>query len=496
MPKVNIGISDIENNFSRPVINTIVKDIAVRLDLPEKNIFTRTDLKGDVGEVSFDSKAKLTVDVNEVPNEELTLAMDSKGLDSTPFVNDTALSILARPIYVDQKITFSFTYRAQSRADARRFINKLTMMLENSQTAFHHQIEYLYPIPVPVLTTLEHIHSLREDIAPYDQPLVEYLRELFCGRVTVITQQNLQNPTFVVKELQQNVYGHLELDVVPESSTIGEGSEREVTFSYTVRLQKPIEVFFQYPVSVHNQLLASKFIPAQDLNSQLPTVPCIANKALAGLVDMETEYQRVGGVKIPRFDDWYCKLPYPHTDLVYQFLIALDLNDQHEILDLRDIGENTFNETIIEYINALGTRVFNYGKAPFIISLYSDDDVMSVDKLTIDDGVIRYTGELSLRKVTHLRISLLNDLSIMGDSNLPLLTDYPAAALIILSALEPNVADYLTIPDDPTHSLDRNEVRKVIELIKTTNIHYKNRSELGRVITGYFKITAKRKAAI
>jgi hypothetical protein len=131
-----------------------------------------------------------------------------------------------------------------------------------------------------------------------------------------------------------------------------------------------------------------------------------------------------------------------------------------------------------------------------VVELFQNDDRVDPESITIDNDLnVRTTFDMSLRFTYRLRISVVNNLTILTSDAIERLRKNGALALAILTALEPRLEEWGFLPSMATDgSLPRDEFWRAIARIRTTNEHYRTKHEVIRMHVMSFAIDARRMA--
>lgn len=499
MPTVFLDSTDAGENMLRSMITDIAHDIMVVTKIPVKSLQYHGEIAQaltpgstiDAGPAvqAFGKNALVQLTVTEVLDENGVYTSSMTQEEHLDIFTDLTLGVRVKPTYTAYSAVLDFTYRCASKSEAIAWRNTARSLLERDFLVMSHYPEYQYVIHPVALDILAHVHSLRETVAPYGESLGTYFSKHMSARVNVMTDRAGGNATFMVQERQIDVQGMFEFTLPPIESRAGEGSTWDVSFSYKVNYQKPTGYRVSYPTTVHNQLIGKDYRPLINLNNSLPVDNTVLSQTFGAF---RAQPVTIGPARYPEYDDWVHRNPLRNVSWVLQLLTVVDDTDPTLLLDLNDLGPFTLKPELVDYINDINTDVFRYGLAPLHIQLYEETYPLDGDDLTVVDGKIHTTYTLNPRRVYHVMIGLIHDMSTLRSKAIESMITHPDATETMLTALEPRLSMEELLPTVVQGRLNRRELKVAFEYINTTSKYYKTNGYINRARLAYCTITTGR----
>ncbi len=511
MPNILVEIPEVENAIARPVVTEIVRQLAQITGIDAKNL--KILMPGDIEESyqkgstldkvnTLDNRTglpftnQLKVEVIEDTFRESMILSRAKGIDNIPFYLDNNLLAQARPVKNPVEVTLNIDYRAESKAQAIAWKNRLESKLMNYGDINLHTATYHYMVPPLIVSLIKHIHTLRENVAPYGETFQEYLAGYVNSQATVITSQDGKGTDLAIAETQIRVQGLYDFEVRPEKGQAQDGGSAWITsFSYKFTYDKPIQVNMTYPVMVHNQLIDPKFIPidnAPNLDNHRKSFSLSGNvfhffEATNEIHRFKNNIHKV--VTIPKFDEFRPDVQVHDTGTLFTALLNVDPDQPKLLLNLKDIGDYQIDPDVLEYLESEWKWLTVPYKIPYHISLYKSTKLMEEKSITSDiDLNITTVNDMNLRHVHQLRFSIVTDIDSINLESLQRLKQYPKALVKTLLAMNVNMAQLKLI----SQRVDFTEIMK--EHIKdggySWDYIHRNRIQYNTVNSSY--VLAKR----
>lgn len=446
MPSVMLEVPETYDSITRPITTEVVRDLIERLALPnntgilyqgnaEVSAQRGSILARKRDDVTFPFTGRVKVDLTENYLENNTLTTTTRSLDNPPVFHDSHLGVSIRPIYTRTESVVSFSYRAPDANTAMRWRDHLRRKSSEGMQALLHELNYHYSVPEPFLELLHEIYQKREAVMGFGDSYNDYLLNHFTKRLTTLANMDASRVLGAIAEKQIEVQGWLDFPDQPDQPDKSrEGETWDVSFTYTFHYDKVTAMVIHYPIVVHNQLIDERFI---DL-SKVPT-PYDASKRLTSrsggaldgfrLTQHDLTRKGVAAVTIPPYDDW-APVGVGHRTLdVITTLIGVDFDDPTLIVDLKDLGEASFEQDVIDFLKA-GHNLLNvYLGLPFLVTFFRGDSMVSPDDYYVDaDLVVRSYEPLNPRDVHHMRFSVLYDLRNLSIIGRQLILQHPSVA--------------------------------------------------------------------
>ena len=505
MPRVALEIPESYQSVVRPVTYSVLKSLFQQTGIDPNtpiafngqsetaiasgSLFDSTDRS-----VDFGGNDSLTVECNELFFEDTILGTAVMEREYPPVWQDTALGINILPVYADTDVTFTIQYRCQNQSDAIRWRDGIRRRISMDKAENLHNLNYHYPLSVEWLAILKHLHELRENVAGYKEDFGTYLKAKSSPKLTVYRTLAGGDSTFVIQEEQVGVLGHFDFTVEPDleqGNTIGTWI---ASFDYIVRYQKPISTVMNYPLMVHNQLISDRYRDTQvDYNSYLKSaLPSNYTYHANGVLgDFETPNTAISGVTVPDFDEWIPEQFIRATSSLFRIMLQWDTKNPTFVLNLGELGERNFTPEILNYIKSQRKAVTMPYKSAIVIQLYEGTRALNWDSIVVDEGLnVNTTFTPDLRKEYHLRVALVNDLSMVDLKSTDQLRQQGIACTQLLQALDINLKEkgLLPVPNNAGY-IFKGDYRKAVEAIRTTSHLYRGAIERRLLNVGAYTIT-------
>lgn len=460
MPRVTIPNSHIEETFLRPVVLKIINDIKDYTGIDDKfinnpenkvKVYYPSDSEkimqpGSALSEQFlnnrlPSDEKITVTVTEKLHKENVLCNQVNNRDGRPIFLDKKLSFGMYPIYKNTEIAINFSIRFPNRELSRKWLNFINNKIEQYKQAHIHDLDYGYNIPPVCLFVLREVHRLREETKPYEEDLSTYFSNNCSQNITKVVNQAGKNPIYAVAETQTRILGFFDFDTAPDKGNKENETEATtVEFTYTVRIDKPTDILLIYPISVHNQLLDDIY-QILDHPRSFNDNKLIYNQRSGIYKQFEAmnaqieQYNRTEFI-IPYFDDFLTIYTIPSTKAIFTCLVQLTQEEKDIVLNLEQIDEYEINPIIISFLKEEIRWLTVPFESVFNITLYESNEMKSPMAYSVDKDLNIYNEvTLDYRKVYHVRLSIVTDLSLLTPDALDRLRKHKDVLRIILDLI-------------------------------------------------------------
>lgn len=428
MPVEIIPISNLVYSTERPVAYGITKDLMRYMGVPG-NVRVRyygTDAKASqwnsrilpdgTGGVLWGSTENVQIEVDEDTYMDDFWAIGAKSQEHDPIFNDPSIKFIMRPVKDTQQVVIKFTYTTSDENKANRWRNAMRVKIASHGETLVHDLIYHYEVPKSLLGLVEHIHSLKENIAGTGISLLEYIKNHFTSKLTEITTQTGTSSTLVIPETQIGVVGVFEdfegTPAKPEKP--GDQDTHTVTVSYKLIYSKPKGVMCAYPLLVHQQLIDEKYRIADavyDLEGRLVSRSASGAGMYAfsqNIIDSNNGDRDI--LRIPEFDDALLKRTIPGLAMVFSGLVSLDIATPFKFFDLNDLGEYMFNKCVFDYMTLTQPLLTTLGGSMIFIGLYMNGELQPSTSIYVDkDMCVYFRNKPDFTAVYHITISVLVD---------------------------------------------------------------------------------------
>jgi len=467
VPSVILGLPETEYSVTRPAVLGVVRELFTMTGIPKD---TRIFYPGDINKASqpgktgmvgdqidnnddvalFNQHGKVFLEVTESPDEDSPQLSDAFRMEQPYIFLDDALGIFIRPVYRQMEVRVNFRYRAEDKTAAQRWRNEMLARLDARLEVRLHSLTYNYPIPLEFLFILKELHRLRENKFGYGEDYDTYFKKHSSERLTTIVDQAGKNDLLVMPETQGRVQGWFDFPEMPEEGNReGETTNWNVGFTYTFKYSKPISARMVYPIIIHQQLLSKRYRPDPDKEYPGASERVLNNRSLSqraiGAFESERDYWRIlqqQGYAIPYFDEFIPNSVPTDTMRLMTVLSIVDPLQPRTLFNFRtDDTKVKLSELIYNFMSVEApfmTRAYN---SMFTLDLYEGYERLSWRDVKIDaDLNVTSNFDLDPRKQYHVRLGLVEDLSLLSPDAVERARNNGPAAISIINVLNPNLA--------------------------------------------------------
>lgn len=453
-------IEDKNDSIVRPVAMQIARQIATMLKLPkyisilfpgmwEEGINTGSTInplpEDDPARFKYDRRFQ--IEVSEEPVEDRVLATAVHRRDNLPVFADDALGFYIYPITVGTNMTFTITFRAESRAEAIRFRDDILAHFAEGRTDYLHEIDYHWNIPLKQTELIKHIHDRREAVAGYGDTVDEYFVERVTKRITNVSTLIGTQVRAVVREKQISPTGFFDFVGRPgDMSKDREGKTVNVEFRYTFTYDQVVGTVAQYPLMVHGRLIDKEWYHEPRASGKLVLPdrrlkePSMSRRYFNVVSNEDPNWRLLNYemVRIPYFDDWSPAYVKPHTADFFQIAVGSDPTaTNYDLFNFSDITEFEFDPAVLEFIRKESPRVCNYKSSIIYFELFENNDPVEDGILKLRDDLTFYTTrKLDPRKLYHIQMRFVWHLNSLTGEAMDNLRLSGQAGLIILDWLQ------------------------------------------------------------
>jgi len=452
MPHLALEIPETYESITRPVTTGLVRDLIDRFSLPnDTNVHyqgaietlaqTGSTLAATNTRAIFPYTGKVQVELTESYIDTAVLNTAVYRYDNNYVFFDPALRVAMWPVYTKTEAVISFKYRATSRTTANQWRDALRRRMTQQQQALLHEIIYHYSTPPVFFEILKEIWRKREEIAGYGEDFQTWLRNKYDPRMTVISNLSGERGIVAIPEKQIQVPGWFSFNTEPDAIQKNqEGETWEVGFDYTIQYEKVTAMVIDYPISVHNQLLDTKYLCTESLYNPYnqPHKPSFSGSLNEFFSKINYDPEPVfAGVVLPSYDDWQPRACNYRTVPIISSLIGVDLADPQQIVNLLDLGDTSLTQSVANFIFRYRKEVLEYTKSVFHVTFYRDDLMLNFKSVTLDEDMnLRSNSVLNPRLVYHFRLSVVTDLNILSAEARDALRNDPLVCIQIFDLLD------------------------------------------------------------
>jgi hypothetical protein len=441
MPKLERPIPESDQLVVRPIALGVIQEILVdRLGLPSTiqiNFPGYTEAiaqpKGLISNPYEDNRLpstdKLTIEVTEQEVKDWLPAAQTNQPEHIPLFLNKDLELEMRPIYVSMEMRINIIYRAKGKTDARRFYDLMALKVPKREDMWLHTLNYSYPMPEVYLAILKEIYRLVELKEGYGDDFETFLTKWINPRYGNLTDQAGKNTLGVFSETQSRVMGYFDFPDVPDFGSKKDDTDTwEIEIPYVIRYEKPKDVYFSYPIVIHNSVLGSKYRgkggmerlqdTQQSMTKSIGTFANISAIRDAGRVDINFP-----GRYFPLYDEFMPRNVPENTARIFTTLVLVGKDDDPDPLLLMNINDLEgpqygfrLNDAIKSFMKKHCDKVTQSRQCAIQLSLYMGRNLMDGSWIEMDEELnIRSTRPLNKRKYYHLRLSIVKNVGLLSE---------------------------------------------------------------------------------
>jgi hypothetical protein len=363
--------------------------------------------------------------------------------------SDSALGISIKPVYFYTKLSISVKYRASDRNKAEMWRNEMAVRAAMLRDINLHELEFGFEIPEAFLFIIEELHRLRENVAGYGQDLNDYFTSNLSTNTSLTTNLNASTFAWCTKERQIGVQGWFEFDKVPDKAERENDHDAYTSsFSYVLHYQKPIASNMTYPLMVHQQVLDAKFRPEEKAYSlyDQPAYYSQSGRA-AAYFSSDARVRRIGskeGVSIPAYDEFKPRTVPSSSVKIFNVMVCVTSEDKRTLINLGELGDFVLDSDILEFIKT-SEHTFMTGDYQSILqlNLYSNSEQLDKGCITLsNDLTLSATRDLDLRKVYHVRMSVITNISYLPVQALKRIQQNPVVGMKLVNAINASITGF------------------------------------------------------
>lgn len=457
MPRITLPLTTSYENITRPVAMSIARDVMricnINQDTPLyipgefEQVNQPGTVMGQSDEMRWQSESRIYGTVTDIIKNDAVMQAVVRQNEQPPFLEDRQLGISVRPVYIPSDLTISFRHTFATRQEAIRWRDEMAVRRAENRTSMSHEIQYDIPISDGILSTLSHLHELRENIAGYGQDFTYWFRSMRRAMFVMIGTQDGREDTLtmMVRQKQVHITGYFDFSDIPQETKVDGNSTWEVQFSYRLQYDRCTHLYFAYPLVVHQQHIGEAFFDSAPRFG----VEEVNKNGSIGItaLDHMNEYVNsfpppMGGLRVPYYDEWIPpKSQQPtYTVPVVSWMIVLDPEDPQNILDLTDLPDMQWALQVDTLFRLFPGKLTVRGQSPVLFTLFCDDVAMDQSILKIDESLhVRTTRPLDMRRTYHLRMSFVTNYSLLTPDAVNDMKRNAMATLLIFQTVWPTL---------------------------------------------------------
>lgn len=425
MPMIKYANPGLQDSVTRPVAFDVIRQVMPWTGLPEgtpiqfpgtteKMYQTGSTISEETAFNKFDTNLNwfVTVEEDYEIDQALTMAVD---YDDVPqWFIDEKLGVYMRSAYSPMTATITVSHRSSDRTAAMRWRDEIRTRVATNRDLKLFMVSYSALIPTECMETAEHIHTLRENVAPYGEDFKTYWESHTKQKVIQLSDFAGKNTPWAFAETQTRVQGWFDFDIAPEKGQrADETASWTVSFSFTVKYDVPVSTVMHYPLMVHNQLVDKKYRPTAK-NYQPEDYKLAYSMSSRALAHFEaariTDRLSLPGIAIPEFDEFIpgAGSVKPDTTRLVTLLTNIDTEgDPRVLMNLREMGEYSIESSVLTYLEGEAYWLTRLGQSCIHVNVYRGKYLMLDTEYVVDSDLnIKLTADPDLRQVYHVRLSI------------------------------------------------------------------------------------------
>ena len=462
MSNISQTLNSIEQSVSRPIVIDIVNQIR---DITNISKDTKILFPGDnTGRQlnpgsSIDDRDRsaeyldnrfLQIEVSE------NFQLDSLGTQALtkeehiPIFCDNALGVYVKPAYTTVDVVISFKYRTFSKAEAKRWRDDIWMRTGQLRDINLHKIRYNYAFPSNFIEILQAIHTLRENVAGYNQTFDEYFKSNASNRFTNISNTNGSESNLVIAETQSRIVGMFDFAGAPEpEEKDASNTSWLISFNYKISYERPTMCNMVYPIMIHNQLLDAKYTvlnnsgydPRNDDNSRTVSLQALQMFELPTITDKSVNPNPI--ILIPNHDEFIPDYILGGTSSILFALCEVDA-DGVSLLNLNELGDIMIDKDILDFIiQSEYPYITKQYQSILYLAAYANKNINNSVNITCDSSLnVISSIPLNLRVNNRVRFAIVVDLTLLSEDAIRRLKLFPKAFVKIIAAINSALANF------------------------------------------------------
>jgi hypothetical protein len=463
MPKLERPVPETDQLIVRPIAIAIIQEILVdRMGMSSDVTInfpgyaeTVAQPKGLISSKNedprFPTSDKLFIDVSETYVEDWLPSSQTKTPDQIPLFLNKDLELEMRPIYASMEMRITVRYRAKGKTDARRFYDYMMLKVPNREDTWLHTVKYAFGVPEVYMAILKEIHRLTELTDGYNEDFETFFAKWVNPRYGELTDQAGKNTYGVFSETQTDIIGFFDMSTTPDFGGKKDDTDVwEIEFPYVIRYDKPKDVYFSYPIVIHNTVLSSKYRGKAGMERRqdhLRTSPKSINamKAAPAAFAAGRLYNDFPGRYFPLFDEFMPRMVPDNTVRIFTALVLIGdekSKDPNLLMNIADLEGPEHgmrvNDCIKAFLKSDRQHVTKARHSALHVGLYMGRLLMDGSFIEMDEDLnIRSTKPLNKRKYYHIRLSIVSDLTMLTEDAKTRLRGHPCVVNNLLEYVTP-----------------------------------------------------------
>jgi hypothetical protein len=458
MPKLMRALRDTDETVVRPVMLDIVRQVLDYTGLKEEEVqifYPGTENKtfqpgSSISKESIPNQLKAAfynqaaIEIDEQYDKDRVLSTAVFKPENLFIFRDDFLEVAVKPTYSTMDCSINIRFRAVDKVTAIRWRDELRQRVSMGRLTHLHTVTYNYFFPPEYIYILQEIHRLRENVAGFGTDWDTYFGQSVTPKATQVVNIAGNLPQWTIPESQMRIVGFFDFDGAPEQGSREEGGETwTVTVAYKFKYDKPVGAVMEYPLMFHNQLIGQEYRPEQgpyEVEAQQRAYSwSTKNFAMFETSRPINILMSREGVQFPTFDEFVPPAVWPNTTRVITILLQLDPSQPNALINLAEqIGPYQLDADVLGYMKGEAQYMTTPYASMFSLSLYENHQLLDKTWLSVDSQLnVTAAKPLSFRHYYHLRLAILNDLSLLNPGAKKRARGQCAAMVKLLDTVDP-----------------------------------------------------------
>lgn len=485
------------------VANQVAKQLAIYMGLPDgSDVQLRNESRriptpqgiiealGDKLPLNEQTQARLVMTYTEEFDESNLAVNTSYTKEFPPLFSIPELGLDLRGAYSKTNVTFQGIVTTKSRSEIHALRRRLQMRAQLRSALYRHTLQYPIDLPDSYVFLLFDCFKMQESNHGYGETLAQFLDrgDAGGGLTRRYGQGKDQRVSLYVQQEQVRSLGGFDDAMFHQSvETTEEG--HQLTFQYSLAFVQPVGLKLTYPLFVHQRRLPDQYIQAWQpyalhfaVEQQQATV-----KTYIPAQD-QRHYQADGGIRLDPFDEWFPKSTVKGTRTELLTPVVMETEDPYMVGNLQDLVSVGLDQQTVDLLLRYPDLVNEPYALPFSIEVWEIGKTEGKTEFTVSPGGdIRTVRQMDPRQRHYLRVTRLDDLSLLMPSLLEDLLNDPSMLEHVLSGLLPDVnltdtEKELTMPVAGGKVVHHRDFYDCIRKIPATNAEFK------RIIPGHLRM--------
>lgn len=456
MPNVSIVLPNVDESVFRPLVSDLTKQLQdlTNLSIIEDIRFLNynnavqtfdsavTDPKARYA--SFSGQRRIWVEAEEDYNLEGWSSSVINRDEHFPLFADLKLGVIITPIIVPSNVTVKLKFTTNSRDEARRWRDDIAMRLAVLRDGYQHTLTFNINLPPAIWNLVSDIWTARENIKGYNQPLDEYIKTHSDSDLTIVSNAAGKQKTFAFRRRMARINGRFDISPLPEKPTYDDsGGIWECSISYKITYDRPLGCRIKYPIIIHNQFLADKYIVDTNKDQNMNDKHKKLSLSMSAFSNFESYYlngyncKQDAFIQIPSIDDYVYKVTPKGTATILLGLLKIEKEEPHTLLNLNELGDAIIDSDILDFIKEGEHQWLDKPYESFFgLQLYRGDDLVKAGTIKCDTNLNVYpTENLDLRATYRVRFCIVADPTFLTIKAFERLRKYPKVLVKVISAI-------------------------------------------------------------